>query len=238
MRLSLPLLILTVSVALPTFGQGPASDLPPIKSVTMVRKLNPVYPLDELLKGKTGTAEVRFMVDYSGRPTMTTIASATSPVFGRALLAEIESNEFLPPRVNGQPQLALTGERYVFNGEASLEPNERRVLGELRKSGSGIAATSELDKPLTPIRRDPPVFPSALQSESVSGRAEIEFIVDMDGRVVLPRIANASHEDFGWSAATAISRWRFQPPLKGGQKVDVRTTVVINYDGAKGVATF
>lgn len=204
----------------------------------MVRKLSPVYPLDELIKGKTGWAEVRFMVDYSGRPIMTTVSSSSSAVFGKALLADIESNEFLPPRVNGQPQITLSGQRYSFGGEASLDADEKRILAELRKPMPALTPANELDKPLAPIRRDSPSYPSALQSESVSGRAQIEFVVDRDGHAQLPKIVNATHEDFGWAAATAISHWRYQPPTKGGQKVDAKVAVTVVFDSTKGTVTF
>lgn len=211
--------------------------LPPIKPLSMVRKLAPVYPYDLLLKGKAGWAEVRFMVDYSGRAVMTTIAESSNPVFGHSLLAEIEANEFMPPRMNGQPQISLTGQRYTFE-EGALEPSDRRILIELRKPTPDIVPAGELDAPLAPIRREAPVFPSALLGEGVSGRAEIEFIVDREGRVCLPRVVSASHEDFGWAAATRIARWRYQPPLKGGQKVDTRTTQVVTFDHTKGAASF
>lgn len=232
-------LLIAVAIAAPAFAQvPPASSLPPAEVVSMVRKLSPVYPLDLLLKGKTGSAEVRFMVDYSGRPVMTSVLTATNPAFGQALLAEIESDEFMPPRVNGKPQLTLSGQKYIFDGEASLDPSEKRLLVELRKPMPAIVTANELDKPLALIRKDPPVYPFAPQSDGLSGKAEIEFIVDRDGRVNFPKILSSSQDDFGWAAATAISRWKYTPPTKGGQKVDVRTSVVVKFDHTKGTVTW
>ena len=219
-------------------AQTPAVPLPPVKTLSMVRKLAPVYPLDLLLKGKTGWAEVRFMVDYSGRPVMTTIAESSNPIFGHALLAEVESNEFMPPRVNGQPQISLSGQRYNFEGEAGLDPSEKRILAELRKPAPAIVPSNELDTPLHSTRQEPPVYPTALLGEGVSGKAEIEFIVTQEGRVAFPKIVSATSEDFGWAAATAISRWRYQPPVKGAQKVDTRARIVVTYDHTKAKATF
>jgi TonB family protein len=215
-----------------------ADDLPPAPSISMVRKLSPVYPLDALLKGRTGWAEVRFMVDYSGRAVMTCVLSASSPAFGHSLLADVEADEFIPPRVNGQPQLTLSGQRFIFEGEGKLEPNEKRVLAELRLPIPTVVSAKDLDKPLTSIRQEPPVYPYALESDGLSGHAEIEFIVDHDGHAIFPRIISSTQEDFGWSAATAIARWRYQPPVKGGQKVDARTTVTVNFDHNKGSATW
>lgn len=238
LRLS-SLSLLALATAAPTFAQiPPVSSLPPAETVSMVRKLNPVYPLDLLLKGKTGSAEVRFMVDYSGRPVMTSVTSATTPAFGQALLADVESNEFMPPRINGKPQLTLSGQRYSFNGEAGLDPSEKRILAELRRPKPAIVPAGELDKPLVPTRKDAPVYPFALQSDGLSGKAEVEFIVDHDGHVCFPKILSSTQDDFGWAVATALTRWRYNPPTKGGQKVDARATIVMKFDHTKGTVTW
>jgi TonB family protein len=238
-RVGTVLILAAGALVAPLAGQTPTGKgLPPVQSVSMVRKLAPVYPLDHLLKGKAGWAEIRFMVDYSGRPVMTTVAGTSDPAFGAALLAEIESNEFMPPRINGQPQLTLSAVRHEFSGEAALNLTEKRLLAELKKIKPAFVSAKELDAPLKSVRQDAPVFPYALQSDGISGRAEIEFIVEKEGQVYFPRIVNASSEDFGWAAATAISRWRYAPPMKGGQKVDARATVVVNFDHAKGTATW
>jgi TonB family protein len=72
-----------------------------------------------------------------------------------------------------------------------------------------------------------------MKTDGLTGQAEIEFIVDRDGRVLFPRIVSASHEDFGWAAATAVSQWRFNPPMRNGQRVEVRMSVPILFDAQK-----
>jgi TonB family protein len=237
MRFPHVLLCVAALLALPV-TMVRADDLPPTMPVSSVRQMLPIYPYDALLKGKTGWAEVRFMVDYSGRAVMTCVSSSSSPAFGHALLADIESNEFIPPRVNGKPTLTLTGERFIFEGESQFDANEKRVLSELRQAIPTITPVHELDKPLSAIRQQAPVYPYALESDGLSGRAEIEFVIDRNGHVYFPRIVSATQEDFGWAAATAISRWRYQPPTKGGAKVDARAIVTVNFDHNKGTATW
>jgi TonB family protein len=108
----------------------------------------------------------------------------------------------------------------------------------LKKSAPAIPSAKELDKPLASIRQEKPIYPYALQSDGISGKAEIEFIVDREGKACLPRIVSSTHDDFGWAAATAVERWRYQPPTKGGQKVDARTSVVVTFDLAKNTVTW
>ena len=69
----------------------------------------------------------------------------------------------------------------------------------------------------------------ALRAEGPTGSAEIEFIIDREGRARLPRIVSASREEFGWAAATAIAQWVFDPPKKNGQPVDTRVRIPVSF---------
>ncbi len=58
----------------------------------------------------------------------------------------------------------------------------------------------------------------------------VEFFIDRDGRAQLPRVLDAPDEGLAWAAATAVSRWQFTPPLRGGKPVDVRATVPVDFN--------
>jgi TonB family protein len=79
----------------------------------------------------------------------------------------------------------------------------------------------------------PPAYPAKLLSEKLAGKAEIAFIIDREGHCRLARIVSANHELFGWAAATAVERWVFDPPKRGGQPVDVRVTIPFTFDPPK-----
>ncbi len=57
----------------------------------------------------------------------------------------------------------------------------------------------------------------------------LEVIVDRDGRVRLPHIRSATRPEFGWAAATAVSQWLFETPLKDGKPVDVRVVIPVKF---------
>jgi TonB family protein len=198
-----------------------------------VRVTAPVYPFHLLMEGKEGTAEIQFTIEYSGRAILSSSSSKSDPAFAKALLADVEANEFLPPRINGQPKLAQAQIRYSFNSTAGLDPNARQILAELRKLMPAIPRAEELDKKPTPVRQDQPVYPYSLQSDGVSGRAELEIVIDRTGRVLFPRVISATNEDIGYAAAAAVAKWRYQAPLKNGQPVDARMNVTVSYDNAK-----
>lgn len=194
------------------------------------RAYNPVVPYDALIAGRSGSAEISFTVDYSGRAMLLNTVSATDPAFANAFMADIEAVEFSPPRVNGRALMSSLKERFSFPAQPALDVVAQGVLDELRKPKPAILSVDELDKKPQPIRQPRPAYPWTQRSDSASGHAEIEFVIDRNGRPLFPRIISATHEDFGWAAATGILRWRYQPPLKNGEKVDVRTTVTVVFD--------
>lgn len=196
------------------------------------RKVVPVYPYELLVNGRSGWAEASFVIDYSGRPLFANPKRSSDPAFAKAVVAMIEASQYVPGRRDKHSVMSPASERYQFAGEESLDAHARSVLDTLRHGG-GLAAATELDERPKAVRQDSPAYPRALKDDGMTGQAEIEFVIDRDGRVLFPRIVSASHEDFGWAAATAVAQWRFQPPQKGGQHVDAIMRVPILFDAHK-----
>ncbi|HUG11653.1 MAG TPA: energy transducer TonB, partial [Opitutaceae bacterium] len=103
------------------------------------------------------------------------------------------------------------------------------IASRIRKGRFVPAKAKELDAPLRSSFAIPPVYPTALKRKGVDGTARIEVIVDKKGRAVLPRILEASEPEFGWAAATAVQRWRFDPPTVGGKPVEVKVVIPIRF---------
>jgi len=194
------------------------------------RAYNPVVPYDALIAGRPGWAEISFTVDNNGRATFLSTIGASEPAFASALQADIEAIEFIPPRVNGRALMSTLKERFDFPGQPTLDVVARGVLAELKKPKPAIYSVEELDKKPEPIRQPPPAYPWVLRSDGASGQAEIEFVIDRNGRPLFPHIVSATNGDFGWAAATGIQRWRYQPPVKKGAKVDALMKVTVTFD--------
>lgn len=197
---------------------------------TPSRAFKPVYPYEDLIAGREGWAEIGFSVDSVGRVILAAPVGASEPAFAHALMADLEAIEFSPPRKNGQPMVSLGRERYDFPAQPILDRVATEILAELRKPAPAITPVAELDSKPEAIRQPVKVYPWVLRSDEISGEAEIEFIIDRDGRPLFPRIVSATHEDFGWAAATDVLNWRYKSPTKNGVKVDTRITEKIVYD--------
>jgi len=194
------------------------------------RAYNPVYPYEALIAGRSGWAEISCTIDSAGRATFLRIVGASDPAFGSAFQADLEAVEFSPPRKNGRAVMSQLTERFNFPAHPALDAVAKEVLAELRKPEPAILSVDQLDKKPESIRQPRPAYPWVQRSDGASGQAEIEFIIDRNGRPLFPRIVSATQGDFGWAAVTGVLRWRYQPPVKNGEKVDARIKVTVTFD--------
>ena len=216
-----------------TTDSDTAANVPSAYQGQTKRPINLIYPYEMLLEGKPGWAEASFVIDYAGRPLFTNPSGASDPAFAKAAVAMIEANEFTPTKKGRRATMTPSSLRFAFDGEAALDAEGRRVLAELRKPQPAICNVAELDQRPKVLSQAAAVYPRALKDDGMTGQAEIEFVVSSEGKVLFPRIVTATQEDFGWAAAIAVAQWRFQPPTRNGQKVDVRMSVPILFDARK-----
>ncbi|MBK9989306.1 MAG: energy transducer TonB [Verrucomicrobia bacterium] len=197
------------------------------------RKPPVVYPYELVISGQPAWADASFVVDYVGRTLFTVSPASSNKAFGKAAVAMIEATEYNPGTRDTRRVMSPASEHFQYNGEASLDPESRRVLAELRKPKPAILAANELDERPKVLAQTAPTYPRALKDDGFTGQAEIEFIVSRDGTVMFPKIVSATHEDFGWAASVAVAQWRYQPPQKNGRAVEVRMTVPILFTAQK-----
>ena len=180
-----------------------------------------VYPYDLALRGVEGTADLQFNVDPEGQAQDVIVAQATDPAFGFAAKAMLEAWRFEPVTERGDAvwvrnqSLRVTFES--ASADVALDASARQLLAELKKDKPAIASAAALDGVPWATKTEPPVYPRDLmKGRDIAGKATIDFLVDETGRAQLPRIVSSSQWEFGWAAATAILRFKFTPPTKGG----------------------
>jgi len=193
--------------------------------------IEPVYPRDHLLAGEEGTATAELAVDSQGVAKEVKLISASAPEYGAALVAAVETWRFKPASTDGANVPVRLRAVYEFVPPSS--GNNIRLVEALRPGGAGVGGASGLDQKLNPLWRGFPTYPAALRTEPVPGSAEIEFIIDQDGRVRLPRVKSATREEFGWAAATAISQWVFERPMRKGEPADVKVVIPVSFTPPK-----
>ncbi|HWA86116.1 MAG TPA: TonB family protein, partial [Opitutus sp.] len=171
-----------------------------------------------------------------GRVVETKIVDASEPAFGQALAAAVEGWRFKPAaKKDGTPTPALARLKFDFNLYQPPDAPEARLRDEI-DAGRGDQAekfsAKGLDAPLRPTHTESPAYPLAcLATAPGGGKAEIECLVDRDGWVRLPRVVSSGpREEFGWAAAAAAARWRFDPPRRNGEPTVVRVKVPFTFE--------
>ncbi|MBK8858709.1 MAG: TonB family protein [Opitutaceae bacterium] len=218
----------------------PNKKLPPEyqydEAPVLVRSVKPVYPYDFLLRSKTGRATVTFIVDRLGNAREAQVETASEPEFGAATAAMVEAMKFEPATKAGKPCSALLTFEQVFNQIGATSPVDeptKDLVQAINKGSAKIYAPTEVDAMPKPTFRVPPELPEGLRKSGEAAAAQIEVIIDLSGRARLPRVLTATHDNFGWAAATAASRWMFQPVLKDGQPVYLRVVIPFKYTPPK-----
>lgn len=193
----------------------------------------PVYPLDLLRANTKGKVTVTFAVDTHGFPHVMKVEGDTDKDFGPAAQAMVQSWRFEPASREGKPCWALLRKEQYFDRDAIDFPigySARRLLKDLDKNPCPILLSANtLDEKLAVRFQPGPDVSDAIRKEGKPCQAVIEFIVDHAGHAQLPRIVSASNPEFGWAAATAVARWQFNQPHKGGKPVDVFLRVPVAY---------
>lgn len=101
--------------------------------------------------------------------------------------------------------------------------------GALDDKAEGAFSLDEIDQKPRPIFQGAPIFPSEMRGKKVEGVVTVIFVVDSSGKVVDPRVEKSSHPAFEKPALDAVKQWKFEPGIKGGQRVGCKMRVPIRF---------
>ena len=78
-----------------------------------------------------------------------------------------------------------------------------------------------------PVYQVQPKIPATLRN--ANGRVEVEFTVDVQGRVQNPRITSSFSPLMNEPVIAAIKQWRFEPGQRGGKRVPTKTKMPFKF---------
>jgi len=151
------------------------------------------------------------------------VASDDAPALDAASLSAIEQV------LNG----SNGGGGADFGGGLSLASGGR--IGGTGRAGAddqefqGAFSLSEIDQRPRAIHQVAGAFPADMRAKNIDGVVTLIFIVDETGRVINPRVEKSSHPEFDAPALEAVRQWKFEPAIKGGQRVSCRMRVPIRF---------
>jgi len=101
--------------------------------------------------------------------------------------------------------------------------------GTLAETMENAFSLAEIDqKPRAMFQADPR-YPSSMRGKKIEAVVTLIFIVDANGKVVDPRVEKSTHPDFEKPAIDALKQWKYEPAVRGGQRVPCRSRVSIRF---------
>jgi protein TonB len=89
----------------------------------------------------------------------------------------------------------------------------------------------EIDAPLTPLVKIPPMYPIRAKRRTIEGWVRVRFLVDKEGSVEHVEILKADPVSFfETSVLNCISRWRFKPGTVEGIPVKTWAETTIHFE--------
>ena len=91
-------------------------------------------------------------------------------------------------------------------------------------------AMGELDSPLTPLVKIPPIYPMLATRRGIEGYVTVEFLVTKKGLVQQIRILDSRPEHvFDKSVTNCVSQWKFKPGTIEGIPVATLAQTTIRF---------
>lgn len=94
----------------------------------------------------------------------------------------------------------------------------------------GQYLAGELDSPLTPLAKVPPIYPIRASRRGIEGWVKIQFVVNKSGGVENLKVIEAQPENiFNKSVINCLARWKFKPGTVQGIAVSTLAETTINF---------
>jgi TonB family protein len=101
--------------------------------------------------------------------------------------------------------------------------------GTLEEKAERAFNPNEIDQKPRVMFQAAPVYPAEMRDKTMEGVVSVLFIVDAAGKVVNSRVEKSNHPAFEKPALSAVKQWKFEPGIKGGQRVACKMRVSIRF---------
>jgi protein TonB len=91
---------------------------------------------------------------------------------------------------------------------------------------------SEIDQKPRAVYQAAPLYPNEMRGKKVEGVVTLLFVVDASGKVSNPRVEKSTHPAFEKPALDALKQWKFEPAVKGGQRVGCKMRLPMRFQAS------
>ena len=101
--------------------------------------------------------------------------------------------------------------------------------GALDDKMEGAFGLGEIDQKPRAVYQAAPLYPNEMRGKKVEGCVTLLFVVDASGKVQGPRVEKSTHPAFEKPALEALKQWKFEPAVKGGQRVGCKMRLPMRF---------
>jgi len=175
--------------------------------------VTPVYVSSKYLHadGTTTLAHVRIGLDASGAVTsVTPLVPDSETFYWPTIQKAVTAWRFAPARHAGQPVAA--------NVDLAVIPQ------------AYFRIAADTDRMPQLLKSVPAVYPEKLEYLRLRAKVTIRFVIDTEGNVVNPVVAQSTNPSFNENALLAIMQWKFSPAIHHGQPVRAGMSIPVIFE--------
>ena len=89
---------------------------------------------------------------------------------------------------------------------------------------------TKVDVKPVPVKTPPPVYPTDMKRQEVTGVVAVTIVIDENGEVTSATVAKSSRPEFEQAAIDAVKKWKFKPAQKDGAPVKIKVTIPLRFN--------
>lgn len=203
----------------------------------IVKKVSAEYPEEARKQHLQGTVVLRTEISIEGDVTEVVLISG-DPILAPAAIEAVKQWKYNPYMLNGVPIAVETQVSVDFKLEPVIlrmvptpTPEASDVIRTTKEQGPGggprVRVSENVTKGLV-AKRVNPAYPSDARARRIQGVVTLDIVIDREGNVYDVRLISGDAM-LAPAAIDAVKQWKYKPYLLNGQRVEVETTVQINF---------
>lgn len=185
----------------------------------VIEQSEPRYPESLGQNASEGYCMVAVTVDKEGRPHDPVVLGTNHPDFVRPSIRAIMAWRFKPALRDGQPVEGTWRQTISYHVRSGYMPTGDAVFGFSSVNGPGTPPEYRFDSNPRIMFVVKPVYPFELALAGVEGKAEVNFVVPLDGMPEQVKVVSATRPEFGEALRAMAEVCLIQPAGRRGRQV-------------------